>query len=154
MVAALQNDWTENQLSAVVDGQFYIMKVSHVITETDSIFRKIQQELNLKDYERISKENLAEWLETVCNILDSFSVPLLKNAMSTFETMSKRIDEFQREKIDDKRKIIQLKDEVLDKRSEELNDVKSTVLTEMKSFSLMVKMSCPTTITRKQLKLL
>ena len=162
MMAALQNDWTEIQLSAVVDGQFDMLKVSHVITETDSIFRKIQQELNLKDYERIrqshlnerhvSKENLAEWLETVCNILDSFSVPLLKNAMSTFETTSKRIDEFQREKIDDQRKIIQLGDEVLDKRSEELNDVKSTVLTGMKSSSLIAKKSCPTTITRKTIE--
>jgi hypothetical protein len=28
---------------------------------------------------------VAEWLETVCDILDSFSVPLLKNAVSTIE---------------------------------------------------------------------
>ena len=140
MMAALQNDRTENQLSAVVDGQFDMLLVSQVITETDSIFRKIQQELNLKDYlsirqsylnkRHVSKENLAEWLEAVCKILDSLSVPLLKNAVSTCETMSERIDELQREKIDDQRKIIQLKDEVLDKRSEELNDVKSIVLTE------------------------
>ena len=84
-------------------------------------------------------------MKNVWDILDSSSIPLLKNAASTFETMSKRIDELQREKIDDQRKIIQLKDEVLDKRSEELNDVKSTVQTEMKS----IVKSCPTTITRK-----
>ena len=58
MIAALQNDRTENQLSAVVDGQFDMLKVSHLITETDSIFRKIQQELNLKDFERIRQSHL------------------------------------------------------------------------------------------------
>jgi hypothetical protein len=46
----------------------------------------------------IPKEKLAEWLETVCFILDSYSVPLLKNAASTIDSNVKRIEKLQREK--------------------------------------------------------
>ena len=60
------------------------------------------------------------------NILDSFSLPLLKNAVNTIDRNAEQIDELRRDKIDDQKKIFQLKDEVFVKRSDELNEVKST----------------------------
>jgi hypothetical protein len=57
----------------------------------------------------LPKEKLAEWLKTVCYILDSFRVPLLKNAFSIIDSNTRRIDELLREKIDDQNKKIQLK---------------------------------------------
>ena len=128
-----------------------------MISASDSVFREMYKELNVDNIEIIKqchlnkrsvpKEKLAEWLETVCYILDSFSVPLLKNAVSTIDRNAERIDELQKEKIDDQKTIIQLKDEVLMKRSDELNEVKSTVQAEMKSYSSIVKKSCPSTLT-------
>jgi hypothetical protein len=100
----------------------------------------------------LPKEKLAEWLETVCFILDSFSVPLLKNAVTSIDRSTKRIDELQKEKIDDQKKIIQLKDEVIEKKSVLLNDVKSTVQTEVKSFSSIVKKNCPPTLSKKTIE--
>jgi hypothetical protein len=72
----------------------------------------------------------------------------LKNAFSTIDSITK----LQREKIDDQNKIIQLKDQVIEKRSVFLDEVKSTVQTEMKSFSSIVKKNCPTPLTRKTIE--
>ena len=80
-----------NQLDTVVNGEFNMLNVSQVITATDSVFREMSKELNIDNdcmikqahlnKRTVPKEKLAEWLETVCYILDSFSVPLLKNAV-------------------------------------------------------------------------
>ena len=148
-----------NQLRDVIDGEFNMLNVSQVITATDSVFREMSKELNIGNdciikqahlnKRTVPKEKLAEWLETVCYILDSFSVPLLKNAVSSIDRSAKRIDELQKEKIDDQNKIIQLKDEVLERKSVVLNEVKSTVQTEVKSFSSIVKKNCPPTLSKK-----
>ncbi|KAL5250473.1 hypothetical protein ACHWQZ_G016267 [Mnemiopsis leidyi] len=161
MMPALQNDHV-NDLDSIIEGEFNMLNVSQVLSASDSVLREMQRELNLDHVDRVKlchlskrtvpKEKLADWLETVCYIMDEFSVPLLKNAIRSVESLTKRIDELQREKIDDQRKIIQLKDEVLDKRSNELNDVKSTVQTEIKSFSSIVKKNCPATLSRKKIE--
>ena len=105
-----------NQLDTVVNGEFNMLNVSQVITATDSVFREMSKELNIDNdcmikqahlnKRTVPKEKLAEWLETVCYILDSFSVPLLKNAVSSIDLSAKRIDELQKEKIEDQNKII------------------------------------------------
>ena len=150
------------QLSAVIDGEFDLLNVSQVLTASDSVFREMQRELNLDNYARVKachlnkrtvpKEKVAEWLETVCHIMDSFSVPLLKNAVSTADALTKRVDELQKEKIDDQKEIILLKDKFMEKRTDELNKVKATVQAEMKSFSSIVKKSCPTNLTKKTIE--
>ena len=100
----------------------------------------------------VTKENLAGWLETVCYILDSFSVPLLKKAARTIDRDTERIVELQKEKIDDQKTIIQLQQEVIKKNSDELNDVKVTVQTEMKNYSSVLKNNCFTAQTRKTIE--
>ena len=95
-----------------INGEFKMFSVSQVISASDIVFRKMCQELNFDNIDTIKqchlnkrsvpKEKLAEWLETVCNILDSFSVPLLKNAVSTIDCIAERIDELQRDKNQDR----------------------------------------------------
>ena len=158
---AFENDLI-NQLDDVINGEFKMLNVSQVISASDSIFREMHQELNLDNIDiikqchlnkrSISKEKLAEWLETVCYILDSVSVPLLKNAVSTIDRNTERIDELQKEKIEDQKTIIQLKDEIVMKSSDELKEVKSTVQDEMKSYSSIVKKNFPTPLTRKTIE--
>ena len=139
-----------------------MLNVSEVITASDSVLREMYSELNLDNdciirqshlnKRTLPKEKLAEWLETVCYILDSFSVPLLKNAVSSVDCSTKRIVELQRKKIDDQNEIIRLKDKVIEKKSDELKEVKSTVQTEIKSFSSIVKKNSPSTVTRKTIE--
>ena len=105
-----------NRLNDVIKGEFSMLNVSEVITASDSVLREMYSELNLDNdciirqshlnKRTLPKEKLAEWLETVCYILDSFSVPLLKNAVSSVDCSTKRIVELQREKIDDQNEII------------------------------------------------
>ena len=81
----------------------------------------------------VPEEKLAQWLETVCQILDSYSVPLIRNAVGLIDRCSKRIDQLQNVKIGDEEKIIQLQAEIVDMKNKELGEHKSTVQTEMKS---------------------
>ena len=72
--------------------------------------------------------------------------------MGSIDRSAKRIDELQKEKIEDQNKIIQLKDEVLERKSVVLNEVKSTVQTEVKSFSSIVKKNCPPALSKKTIE--
>jgi hypothetical protein len=72
--------------------------------------------------------------------------------VSKIDSNSKRIDELQSQKIDDQMKIIKLNEKVVEKKSAELNTVKSTVQTEMKSYSAIVKKNCPPSLTRKTIE--
>ncbi|KAL5260733.1 hypothetical protein ACHWQZ_G010775 [Mnemiopsis leidyi] len=158
MMTALQ----DFQLDDVSNGKFSFCNVSQVITASECVFRDMHKELNLGDFTRIRqshfnkrtvpKEKLAEWLETDCHILDSFSIPLLKNAMSNMDSIKKQVDDLQEEKINDQKEIIQLKDKIIEKKSDELNKVTSTVKTEMKSFSTIVKKNCHATLTKKTIE--
>ena len=126
-----------------------LLYVSQTLSARDSIFKEMYEELNVHDgsslkqndfiKRTVPKEKLAQWLETVCQILDSYSVPLIRNAVGLIDRCSKRIDQLQNEKIGDQEKIIQLQAEIMEMKSNELGEMKSTVQTEMKSFSSVLK---------------
>ena len=72
-----------NQLDDVINEVYELKNVSQVFSVTGTIFRKLYQELDF-DKDRnvrhchlnkrtVSKEKLAEWLETVCYVLDLFN---------------------------------------------------------------------------------
>ncbi|KAL5264664.1 hypothetical protein ACHWQZ_G005671 [Mnemiopsis leidyi] len=145
-----------------MNGEFSFRNVSQVITASECVFRDMHKELNLGEVTHIRqshlnkrtvpKEKLAEWLETVCHILDSFSIPFLKNAMSNMDSIKKRVDHLQEENINGQKEKIQLKDKIIEKKSNELNEVTSTVRTEIKSFSTIAKKNCPATFTKKTIE--
>jgi len=151
-----------NLLQDPLDGVFDLTHVSQVISASDSIFREMCGELNddnphhiqacfLKNKKGVTRDKLIKWLETVCYILDSFSVPLLQNACDVIDAKTERIDELQREKIGDQQTIIKLQEEVIKKNSDELKEVKSTVQTEMKSYSSAVQRTCSTALSAKKI---
>ena len=76
----------------------------------------------------------------------------MKNAESTIDRNAERIDELQKEKIEGQQTVIQLKDEVVMKRSNELNKIKSTVQAELKSYLSKAKKNLPTPLTRKTIE--
>lgn len=137
---------------------FKDLYVQQIVKARDSIFNEMCEELSITNNHDIqscylnkrtvSKEKLSNWLETVCYILDSFSVPLLKNAVPIVE----RISVLQKEKIDDQEKIIKLQDEVISKNSDQLKAVKTTVETEIKSYSSVVAKSCKAALSTKKIE--
>jgi hypothetical protein len=96
----------------------------------------------------VTKEKLSGWLETVCYILDSFSVPLLETAVPIVEC----IGELQEEKIDDQARILELQRDLIVRRDTELKAVQNTVQTEMKSYSSVLAKNCSAALAPKKIE--
>ena len=160
MGSTLNEHVSEVEIDKLVDVN--LLYVSQTLSARDSIFKEMYEELNVHDgsslkqndfiKRTVPKEKLAQWLETVCQILDSYSVPLIRNAVGLIDRCSKRIDQLQNEKIGDQEKIIQLQAEIMEMKSNELGEIKSTVQTEMKSFSSVLKKNTEPAICHKTIK--
>ena len=82
-------------LDDVIGQPFKELYVSQIVAARDSVFSDMCKELNISNKQNIqacnlnkrsvTKEKLSGWLETVCYILDSFSVPLLETAVPILE---------------------------------------------------------------------
>ena len=83
--------------------------------------------LNRKD---VKKDQLAEWLYTAYYLLERCSLPLMGLAAK----QNGKIEKLQNEKISDQEKIIELQNRVIENKEEEMNVVKETVSSELKSY--------------------
>ena len=129
--------------------------VRQIVAARDSIFSEMCKELNVTNHHHIqacflnkrsvTKDKLIGWLETVCYILDSFSVPLLESAVPIVE----RVGE---EKIDDQAKILELQRDLIVRRDNELKAVQNTVQTEMKSYASVVSENCSAALAPKKIE--
>ena len=94
------------------------------------------------DTRRVTKTTLAEWLETVCRILDAFATPVLNSAVA----MESELGTLKNERIADQKKIIELQEKIIEKKDLELdtvkNEMKTTVQSETKSYSSVLKTTC------------
>ena len=86
----------------------------------------------------IKKEQLSEWLYTAFYLLDRCCLPLMGLAAKQNGQLEKLKDE----KIADQAKIIELQNQVIEKKDEQLGDVKDTVSTELKLYSSVLRDSC------------
>ena len=87
---------------------------------------------------QITKSMLLEWLETTVFLLYSCSVPLLEFAT----TRTDELDDLKTEKINDQKKIIELQDQLIEKKTDELCTVQQTVKSELQSYSSVLQKNC------------
>jgi len=137
--------------------QFQRMYVRQVEKAKNSIFDEISKEVcNANDHiyiasryfknkKGITKEKLGEWLETVCHLLDEFCLPWLQRADDDIQTLNC-------EKLADQRKVIDLQNQLIVKQEEQLSAVKTTVTTEMKTYSAAVSKSCTAALAPKKIQ--
>ena len=92
---------------------------------------------NLMNKRSVKKEKPCEWLETVCCILDQFSITWLRKAIP----LAEEIDKLKSEKISDQSIIIDLQNKAIEKSNKQLKSMQNTVQTEMKSYSSVVRKS-------------
>ena len=99
-------------------------------------------------------KNLCKQLktETLCVIVDCHSILIIQNAVGEIGRSTERVDQLQKDKISDQKTIIQLQKDVIKIRSNEVNDVKSTVQSEDKTFSSILKKNVPQTLSKKTIK--
>ena len=129
-----------------------------IVQARDSVFGDICKDLNITNPHHIqachlnkrsvTKEKLIGWLETVCYILDSFSVPLLQNAVPIVQ----RVCELQEGKIDDQARILELQRDLIVRRDNELKSVQTTVQTEMKSYASAVAKNCSAALAPRKIE--
>ncbi len=153
----IHNHYVEG-LDDMIGLPFKELYVRQIVAARDSVFSDMCKDLNITNHHGIqacnlnkrsvTKEKLIGWLETVCYILDSFSVPLLESAVPVVE----RVGELQEEKIDDQAKILELQRDLIVRRDNELKAVQNTVQNEMKSYSSIVARSCSTALAPKKIE--
>ena len=126
--------------------------VGQILDSRNKIFDAMCKETGCSQYDQlrsymfdtrsITKTMLAEWLETVCRILDAYAEPVLTAACN----MTKEVGALKNSRIEDQKKIIELQEELIKKKDLELDSVKSevrsTVQTEVQSFSSVLKTTC------------
>ncbi len=154
----LNNRFLENVDSNVgEDGLFNRAYVKQVNASTRSLFEdmfkiggvKKSSDLRACNLNKpsITKAMLLEWLETFVYLLDEFSIPLMHFAADRTE----ELDELKTEKIGDQKKIIELQDQLIDKKEEELLSVRKTVESELKSYSSAVQNTCSEALAPRKL---
>ena len=107
-----------------IDQIFHGLYVEQVEKATKSVLDEICEEINvgsdnyrnirscyLMNKRSVTKEKLCDWLETVCCILDQFSIPWLNIATPLAEEVQTLKDE----KIADQKTIIDLQNNMIDK---------------------------------------
>ena len=87
---------------------------------------------------KLTKEQLSEWLYTAFYLLHRCCLPLMDLAAK----QTTQIEQLKSEKIRDQEKIIQLQNQLIEKKDDEIKVVKDTVVSELKSYSSVVKESC------------
>ena len=86
----------------------------------------------------IKKKQLAEWLYSSFYLLDRCSLPLMGLAAKQNGQLEKLKDD----KIAEQLKIIELQNKLIENMDEELDVVKNTVFSELKSYSSVLRESC------------
>jgi hypothetical protein len=131
------------------DGVFCADYVNMVKTASSKLFRDLAYSANgvhnlsqlsagSLNCPKIKKEQLSEWLYTAYYLLDRCCVPL----MGLGAKQNGKLEKLKDEKIDYHEKIIQLQTKLIEQKDQQLNDVKETVTTELKSYSSVVQESC------------
>ena len=87
---------------------------------------------------------MAEWLNTAIFLLGQCCLPLMSSARKT-------VEQLQEEKICDQRTVIELQEKLISKKDEELGVVSQTVEKELKSYSSVLKQSCTTALSPKNI---
>ena len=103
----------------------------------------------------IQKDLLCSWLESVCSLMNSFSVPRLQEAMKRCDEQNEKIIESQKTIIELQSKVIQNKEEELANLKntvrEELKTVQETVQSEMKTYSSVLSKTCSSALSEKKI---
>ena len=147
-------DFLDNTCFEPFNGKF----VEQIYRATDSICAEMRECINVNGNDQvraafmakktITRDKLISWVETLNFILDGHVVPLLEKAAEMQSDYQKLKDE----KIKDQETIIHLQNQLVEKKDEEINSMKSTVQTELKSYSSALSQSCKAALAPKKIE--
>ena len=137
-----------------------------IIRSKTSVFDEICRDIGVLKHEQISssalnkrhiqKDLLCSWLESVCSLMNSFSVPRLQEAMKRCDEQNEKIIESQKTIIELQSKVIQNKEEEVANLKntvrEELKTVQETAQSEMKTYSSVLSKTCSAALSEKKIQ--
>ena len=156
-----------SHLNGVKSGEQLNAKLfEQILRSKTSVFDEICRDIGVLKHEQISstalnkrhiqKDLLCFWLESVCSLMNSFSVPRLQEAMRRCDEQNEKIIESQKTIIELQAKVIQNKEEELANLKstvqEELKTVQETVQSEIKSYSSVLSKTCSAALSEKKIQ--
>ena len=84
---------------------------------------------NLLAKRNVTKEKLASWLETVCFSFDQYAITCLDKAV----LMSEEVESLKNEKISEKRSIVSLQGQLIEKHEDSVKSVQSVIQTTVET---------------------
>ena len=136
------------------DGKY----VEQIYRAKESICAEMREELNITDDQHVrayymakktvTRDKLISWVETLNCILDSYVISLLAGGVE----MQAEYQKLKDEKIKDQESIISLQKKLIEKSDEEMSSIKTTVKTELKSYSSVVSQSCKAALAQKKIE--
>ena len=161
MPMPLSNKYVDNLdgvMASNPDVKFKSMYAEQILGAQNMLFNDMCKEVGVRDAQmlrkseinkpRITKDMLCDWLETLVDILHVYSAPLLMSATN----LEDEIDQLKDEKIADQNTAIKLQGQLIEKKSEDLTSVQTTVKSELKAWTSVVKNSCNKALAPKKMK--
>ena len=138
--------------------KFRSMYVEQIIGAQTMLFNDIRQAAGVQsstllrkdtlNKPRVTKDMLCDWMVTLIDLFSIYCSPLLMSATHLQEEM----DQLKSEKIADQNTVIKLQEQLIEMKSVELTSVQTTVKSELKSWSSVVKNSCSKALAPKKVK--
>ena len=156
----LSNKYVENldEDMTFPDQKFKSIYVEQILNAQNSLLDDMCQATGVTDYthlrsdklnsRNITKEKLGAWLETFVSIVGLYCAPVLTSATKLPDI----IDQLKDEKIADQMTVIELQGKLIEKKSEDLASVQTTVKSELKTWSSVVANKCSKALAPRKMK--
>ena len=146
-------DHLQSLRSADSEGDAFKGDFVILLEETqETIFEDLCQTANVQENSQLTAEKLLKlnktqlsgFLETMCCLFDKFGlrqIRALHNQLEDLEEVKSELDILKDEKIADQKTIIELQHKLIDSKDKQLQSVKTTIQTEMNSYSTVLMKS-------------
>ena len=150
-------DYLESLRTAASEGDAFTGNIVHLIEETqEKFFEDLCHTANVEDSSQLTSEKLMKlnksqlsgYLETICCLFDKFAVRQIRHLSCEKEDLElfksdveSKLNSLKEEKTADQKTIIELQHKLIDSQEQQLQSVKTTIQTEMKSYSTVLRES-------------
>lgn len=141
--------------------KWFEARTTYLQSKVGNIMKEIGEEIGTSsfadvtsasfDRRGITKDKLCGWLGSLCKVMDNVFIPFAENVTNYIE----KYEQLEQERLEDKKTIIQLQNELIVKKDAEIATIKeslqSTVEKEMKSYASTVSQNCSKALAPKRI---
>ena len=122
--------------------EFSIDSLHQIDAELETVMKLMRGTLNITDIENMKQQMLMKQnKDTLVNFVQSLA-GIVNRSQSVLRLAAAKVDELKSDNLKNQSRLISLQKEMIQKKSEQLDSVKNTVQTEMKTWAGVVSKSC------------